>query len=301
MLIEIHIPRPFTLLLGVLAVSGWVLWWNATATQEPLVGQILPADSSGSTVLPIGGVESEHAIKEMTEAEEKIFFARKTHAVLEKKEELLRYQLRLLEEEQKALGDQVSEAKENEFIQARTNLIKLLQNKELAENQIRDALYQLWDARLQGTQVSIVATGQRASLEWPVEPIYGISAKFRDHSYEKHFGFAHDGLDIPALQGTTILAPADGIIEKAVDNGLGYSYIIIRHAGIATLYGHVSEIGVTEGQSVARGEPIGKTGGRPGTKGAGTITTGPHLHLEVIEDGKRIDPLSVLPPHPEVL
>lgn len=295
MLIEVNIPRPLTLLLGIVAVVGWFMWWSVVQNGSGATGTVSEQSSSSSAA--VGGVSPE-ATLQAVEAEEKAFFARKVHATLEKQEELLRFQLNLLEEEQQALDGQLTEAQEEEFIAARTNLIKLLQDKKAAEQQIRDALYQLWDAREQAARVSVNTAGPIATLTWPLDPIYGISATFRDADYVQQFGFQHNGTDFPALQGTPISAAADGVVEKAVDNGLGYSYIIIKHSGIVTLYGHISSIEVVEGQSVRAGEFIGLSGGRPGSPGAGKHTTGPHLHFETLINGEHVDPMQYLPPSP---
>ncbi|MFA5793335.1 MAG: M23 family metallopeptidase, partial [Candidatus Gracilibacteria bacterium] len=85
-------------------------------------------------------------------------------------------------------------------------------------------------------------------------------------------------------------------VYKTRDNGYGYNYIIVAHAkGYQTTYGHVSDILVEEGQTIKEGQIIGLTGGMPGTKGAGYFTTGPHLHFEVMINGKYVDPLEQLP------
>ncbi|MBP7898654.1 peptidoglycan DD-metalloendopeptidase family protein [Candidatus Gracilibacteria bacterium] len=134
-----------------------------------------------------------------------------------------------------------------------------------------------------------------ALLQWPVNPSRGISAYFHDDSYKARFGVGHQAIDIPTNQSTQIRAPKDGIVYRAKDNGMGYSYIILSHKGkIMTVYGHVSSILVREGQVVQAGEVIGLTGGMPGTKGAGYMTTGPHLHLEVLKNGEHVDPLDYL-------
>jgi len=133
------------------------------------------------------------------------------------------------------------------------------------------------------------------ALAWPVFPKKGISAGFREPQYYKRFKMQHNAIDIPAPQGTPLTAAASGYVYKAKDNGLGYSYIIILHKNnVRTVYGHVSRINVKEGQLVQEGELIGLSGGMPGTKGAGKMTTGPHLHFEVLENGVYKNPLDFL-------
>jgi len=133
------------------------------------------------------------------------------------------------------------------------------------------------------------------SLSWPV-PSKEIMSYFHDPSYpyKKSIG-EHSAIDIRASQGTAIKAPAGGYVLKAKDNGYGYSYIMLMHAnGIVTLYGHVSGFNVLEDQYVKTGDIIGYTGGRPGSKGAGPFTTGPHLHFEVRVNGVPVNPLEYL-------
>lgn len=132
-------------------------------------------------------------------------------------------------------------------------------------------------------------------LAWPVDPSRGITAYYQDESYKDVFGIAHNAIDLRASQGTEIHAPALGFVYKVVDNGMGYSYIILAHKNnLTTLYGHVSEFMVEEGDMVQAGDVIGLSGGMPGTKGAGVMTTGPHLHFEVFEDGEHVNPLDYL-------
>jgi murein DD-endopeptidase MepM/ murein hydrolase activator NlpD len=130
---------------------------------------------------------------------------------------------------------------------------------------------------------------------WPVSG--RVSAGFFDAAYHRFFGVPHKGIDIVAAQGTTVRSAAPGVVFLARDGGArGYSYILIGHRdGYATLYGHLSSFSVSNGQEVEAGQAIGLSGGRPGTHGAGPMTTGPHLHFEMIRNGTHIDARTMLP------
>lgn len=128
---------------------------------------------------------------------------------------------------------------------------------------------------------------------WPV-PANKITAKFRDPSYPSKWG-THNAIDIRTKQYTPIVAPADAYVFQTQDNGMGYSFIVLAHKNdLVTVYGHVSEIMVTEGSTVRQGEVVGLSGGAPGTRGAGLQTTGAHLHFEVYKNGSPTDPLDYL-------
>lgn len=136
-------------------------------------------------------------------------------------------------------------------------------------------------------------------LEWPIAPYRGISAYFDDDSYVSRFGVAHNAIDIRAPQGSPIFSPADAIVYSTHGKGsddIDYHYVILTHRnGIQTLYGHLTNILVSDGQFVRKGDLIALSGGTPGTTGAGIRTTGPHLHFEVRQFGKLVDPLDHLP------
>jgi murein DD-endopeptidase MepM/ murein hydrolase activator NlpD len=95
----------------------------------------------------------------------------------------------------------------------------------------------------------------------------------------------HEGIDIAAPYGTSIFAPADGIVSfTGYKGGYGYALMIDHGYGLSTLYGHTSNIFAKEGQRVKRGQLIASVG----SSGA---ATGPHLHYEVHVDGIPTDPL----------
>ncbi len=99
----------------------------------------------------------------------------------------------------------------------------------------------------------------------------------------------HPGIDIANDLGTPIVATADGVVEYAGWNSGGYGNMVdINHGnGIMTRYGHASQVVVSTGQQVARGQVIalmGSTG----------FSTGPHVHYEVHVNGQRVNPISYL-------
>ncbi len=99
----------------------------------------------------------------------------------------------------------------------------------------------------------------------------------------------HRGVDFGAATGTPIVAAGGGVVEMAGWNG-GYGrYIRIRHKGqYATAYAHMKGIakGVKKGKRVRQGQIIGYVG-------ASGKATGPHLHYEVLRNGRQMNPLSV--------
>lgn len=134
-----------------------------------------------------------------------------------------------------------------------------------------------------------------AGFIWPVSKNI-IMSTFHDPEYPFRYIFEHPGVDIRAGQGSALRAAASGYVAIAKNAGRGYSYIMIVHGdGLATVYGHVSKIFVQADEYVVQGQAIGLTGGISGTLGAGSLTTGPHLHFEVRLNGVPIDPLEYLP------
>ncbi len=98
----------------------------------------------------------------------------------------------------------------------------------------------------------------------------------------------HWGCDFSAPRGTPVYATGDGVISRTQHSrkALGYGNMIkIDHGyGYETLYAHLHKIAVKKGQKVKRGELIGYVGNTGGS-------TAPHLHYEVVKDGKKVNPV----------
>jgi len=113
------------------------------------------------------------------------------------------------------------------------------------------------------------------------------SARFHPILHEVR---AHFGIDYAAPTGTPILAASDGVVTLAGRSG-GFGLTVrLRHAnGFQTLYGHLSRIGVRNGQRVAQGETLGAVG-QTG------LATGPHLDYRMTRNGAFVNPLRVQVP-----
>lgn len=98
----------------------------------------------------------------------------------------------------------------------------------------------------------------------------------------------HPGLDISALAGTPILATADGVVTYAgTRQGYGKTVEIDHGYGYKTRYAHAGSIEVRRGQRVRRGEQLGEVG-KTG------LATAPHLHYEVLIEGRQVNPREYL-------
>jgi len=132
---------------------------------------------------------------------------------------------------------------------------------------------------------------------WPTGASY-ITASFHDPDYPFRRSLGeHSGIDIRATYGTTLKAAANGYVARVKYDGTrNYAYIMIIHGdGLSTVYGHVSAVNVKADEYVAQGQTIGRTGGIPGSPGAGPFCTGAHLHFEVRLNGLPVNPLNYLP------
>lgn len=116
-------------------------------------------------------------------------------------------------------------------------------------------------------------------LLWPLTGVTRVSQGFKKR---------HPAIDIPC-RNCPVLAAADGIVELAgYQKGYGNTIVLNHGSGMKTRYAHGSNLLVSAGDQITKGQVImisGSTG----------RSTGPHLHFEIIQNGARLNPLSLIP------
>ncbi|HIW86641.1 MAG TPA: peptidoglycan DD-metalloendopeptidase family protein [Candidatus Eubacterium faecipullorum] len=128
------------------------------------------------------------------------------------------------------------------------------------------------------------------NMIYPVPGHYTVSAGFPNYSN----GSYHGGIDFPCPTGTKVVAAQKGVVAgvKRLDYSYGY-YVLIYHGTdsngdkVFTLYAHNSELLVSPGDSVYKGQQIAKSGSTGNS-------TGPHCHFEIRAGGTRINPKNYL-------
>lgn len=124
-----------------------------------------------------------------------------------------------------------------------------------------------------------------------------ISSNFSNARKHPVLGYtrAHRGVDYAAPRGTPIRSTADGIVSRATRNDRAAgNFLVVKHTnGFETRYLHLSGFapGIKKGTRVSRGSTIGYVGSTG-------LSTGPHLHYEVIKNGRHLNPLTV--PNPSI-
>ncbi|AFS54060.1 MAG: Putative peptidase, M23B family [Leptospirillum sp. Group II 'C75'] len=118
---------------------------------------------------------------------------------------------------------------------------------------------------------------------WPVHGILTSGFGWRNSPFGVGRDF-HPGIDIAGPTGVPVVAPAGGTIEFAGwDQGYGKSIRILHGNGIETLFGHLDSVAVSPGERVVRGEVIGYLGNTG-------LSTGPHLHYEILKYNHPVNP-----------
>lgn len=164
-------------------------------------------------------------------------------------------------------------------------------NAILDSNDLRSGTVQEGDvlfvpgARMNNTELRIILGELFA---WPMRGVFTSGFGMRPDPFTGQTRF-HNGIDIANAMGTPVRAAASGRVVH-VENQIGNygRFVIIRHAdGFQTLYAHLDSFSVRNGQTVSRGQQIG----RMGNSGR---STGPHLHFSVVHNGRFVNPMRYL-------
>ncbi len=198
-----------------------------------------------------------------------------------------------------SLGSLASEVSSLYGLKPEPELLKATSSDKVEPTQISsslDRLYNLKTAALSGATTAGISMGLTKNVTtadwmransapnlWPVEgPVTGSFGERIDPFNGE--GAFHSGVDIGAVYGQPIMAPADGIVEFAdFMGGYGRAVILDHGHGITTRYGHMKSFAVYPGQHVHRGDTIGYVGdsGR---------STGPHLPYQGRINDVPVDP-----------
>ena len=152
----------------------------------------------------------------------------------------------------------------------------------------RDILHQLLSEEMRPSLLALcggttVADGE---LCWPLPGHTYISCHFGEVDAFGNAG--HRGTDIPAPEGTPILAAHSGtVLVSGWNDSYGNQVLLDNGAGLSTRYAHMTQTAVTAGEAVTAGQVIGYVGSTGDS-------TGNHLHFEVMQGGIRVDPLSLV-------
>ena len=151
---------------------------------------------------------------------------------------------------------------------------------ELLSDEMRPTLLALC-----GGSIGIIEDGE---LCWPLPGHTYISCNFGEEDAYGNSG--HRGTDIPAPEGTPILAAHGGtVIISGWNNSYGNQVLLDNGAGLSTRYAHMTAAAVSAGETVTAGQVIGYVGNTGDS-------TGFHLHFEVMQNGVRVNPLDAVTP-----
>ena len=154
-----------------------------------------------------------------------------------------------------------------------------------------DILHELLSDEMRPTLLALcggIGIIEDGELCWPLPGHTYISCNFGDDDAYGNSG--HRGTDIPAPEGTPILAAHSGtVIISGWNNSYGNQVLLDNGAGLSTRYAHMTQTAVAAGEAVTAGQVIGYVGNTGDS-------TGFHLHFEVMQNGVRVNPLDAVTP-----
>ena len=152
-----------------------------------------------------------------------------------------------------------------------------------------DILHELLSDEMRPTLLALcggIGIIEDSELCWPLPGHTYISCNFGDNDAYGNSG--HRGTDIPAPEGTPILAAHSGtVIISGWNNSYGNQVLLDNGAGLSTRYAHMTQTAVTAGEAVTAGQVIGYVGSTGDS-------TGFHLHFEVMQNGVRVNPMDMV-------
>jgi len=135
-------------------------------------------------------------------------------------------------------------------------------------------------------EASTLAEARASEAAWPVAGRISSGFGYRIHPILRFARF-HSGIDFAAPWGTPIIAAGDGrVVAAGWNGGYGRQVRIAHGDGMVTSYSHMSGIAAEPGSFVRSGQLIGYVG-------SSGLSTGPHLHYEVLQHGRAVNPLAV--------
>ena len=152
----------------------------------------------------------------------------------------------------------------------------------------RDILHQLLSEEMRPSLLALCGgiAASDGALCWPLPGHTYISCHFGEVDAFGNAG--HRGTDIPAPEGTPILAAHSGtVLVSGWNDSYGNQVLLDNGAGLSTRYAHMTQTAVPAGEAVTAGQVIGYVGSTGDS-------TGNHLHFEVMQGGVRVDPLSLV-------
>ena len=152
----------------------------------------------------------------------------------------------------------------------------------------RDILHQLLSEEMRPSLLALCGgiAASDGALCWPLPGHTYISCHFGEVDAFGNAG--HRGTDIPAPEGTPILAAHSGtVLVSGWNDSYGNQVLLDNGAGLSTRYAHMTASAVTAGETVTAGQVIGYVGSTGDS-------TGNHLHFEVMQDGVRVNPMDMV-------
>lgn len=152
----------------------------------------------------------------------------------------------------------------------------------------RDILHQLLSEEMRPSLLALCGgiAAADGALCWPLPGHTYISCHFGEVDAFGNAG--HRGTDIPAPEGTPILAAHSGtVLVSGWNDSYGNQVLLDNGAGLSTRYAHMTQAAVTAGEAVTAGQVIGYVGSTGDS-------TGFHLHFEVMQNGVRVNPMDMV-------